>query len=287
MLASLCEVLYRLVAPSPLGPAMFFIASKVFWTLVQPLSLVFLLGLAAWVAGLLRRQMLGLMLGALALIVLGFSAFTTLGFNLIGPLEQRFTRPIDMPRNVETIVMLGGATAGRVSAARNVAELTEAGDRLAETLRLAQLFPEAQIVLSGGVGLLIANVEPEAETARRFFTSLGIAEDRLVLEGASRNTEENAALTAELLGGGGGETVLVTSAFHMPRSVGLFRKQGLEVIAWPVDYRSAGTEGVGFDLANPALNITTTGVAIREWIGLLAYYWTGRIDDLFPSQASK
>ncbi len=111
---------------------------------------------------------------------------------------------------------------------------------------------------------------------------MGIAPDRLILEERSRNTDENAERTAELLGSQGGTVVLVTSAFHMPRSVGLFRSAGIEVVPWPVDYRSAGTQGIGIDIANPVLNLNTTGIAIREWIGLAAYKLTGRVEEWFP-----
>ena len=262
---------------------MFFLLSKIFWLFVQPVSLTFLLFAAGWLLSLLRRRVAGLIFVGMGLLVFGLSAFTTLGFNLIAPLEDRFPRGEPLPSDVQTIIMLGGATAGRVSTARGIAELTEAGDRLTETLRLANQFPQARILLSGGVGLLIADGEPEAETARRFFTEQGIAPERLVLEGASRNTDENAANSAALLEAEAGSVVLVTSAFHMPRSVGLFRAAGLSVLPRPVDYLSSGQEGIGIDLANPILNLNTTTVAIREWIGLLAYNLTGRIGDWFPA----
>ncbi len=261
---------------------MFFILSKIFWLLVQPLSLTFLLGLLGWMLVLFKRRRTGLSIIALGLLVLGLSSFTTLGFQLIHPLEERFARSPEIPANVTTIIMLGGATAGRVSASRGITELTEAGDRLTETLRLAEAHPTARIVLSGGSGLLIDDPEPEAITAQRFFSTMGIAPDRLILEERSRNTDENAERTAELLGSQGGTVVLVTSAFHMPRSVGLFRSAGIEVVPWPMDYRSAGTQGIGIDIANPVLNLNTTGIAIREWIGLAAYKLTGRVEEWFP-----
>jgi uncharacterized SAM-binding protein YcdF (DUF218 family) len=182
---------------------------------------------------------------------------------LIAPLENRFERPAQPPENASAIIMLGGATAGRVSTARQIAELTEAGDRLAETVRLASVYPVAKIIVSGGVGLLIADGEPEASTALRFFTDQGIARERIVLESESRNTNENAAFTARSVGEYPGQVLLVTSAFHMPRSVGLFRNVEVDVVPWLVDYCSAGSEGVG-STANPVLNITTTGVAIRS-----------------------
>ena len=268
------------------GDRMFFVVSKVFWGLAQPVSLIFLLLLVGWLLTLRGRRLAGLATGALGLLLLAASSFTTLGVLLVEPLEDRFVRPPEMPAEINTIVMLGGATSGRVSTARGIAELSEAGDRLAETLRLAEYYPEARIVLSGGAGLLVADGEPEAETAARFFTELGIAPERLVLESASRNTDENAELTKAMLGDDPGVVALVTSAFHMPRSVGLFRKVGVEVVPWPTDYRSAGNEGVGLDIVNPILNLTTTGVAMKEWIGLAVYHWTGRIDELLPAQLS-
>jgi uncharacterized SAM-binding protein YcdF (DUF218 family) len=261
---------------------MFFILSKIFWLLVQPLSLSFLLILVGWLFTWRRWRRSGMTLIGAGLLLLGLSAFTTLGFLLIRPLEDRFPASPPPPQ-VDTIVMLGGATAGRVSTTRDITELTEAGDRLSETLRLATLYPEARIVLSGGVGLLIADGEPEAVTAQRFFIANGVAPERLVLEGGSRNTDENASETAALLDGSVGTVLLVTSAFHMPRSVGLFRAQGVNVVPWPVDYRSSGADGIGFDLANLILNLNTTTIALREWIGLVAYKLTGRIADWLPA----
>jgi uncharacterized SAM-binding protein YcdF (DUF218 family) len=68
--------------------------------------------------------------------------------------------------------------------------------------------------------------------------------------------------------------------------VGLFRKVDIEVLPWPTDYRSAGNEAIGLDIVNPVLNLTTTGVAVKEWIGLAVYHWTGRTDALLPAQLS-
>jgi len=149
---------------------------------------------------------------------------------------------------------------------------------------LAQTYPSAKIFISGGSGALTDEGEAEATTAERFFLAFGIARERLVLEGASRNTDENVANTKGLLGDSGdGNIVLVTSAFHMPRSVGIFEKAGLSVIPWPTDYRTPGPQWFGFDIANPVQNVNVSTVAIKEWVGLLIYYWTGKTSALFPA----
>ncbi len=262
---------------------MFFAASKVFWLLAQPTSLVLLAILAGLVLLVFKRRRLAVAALLAGLGVQFLVAFTSLGYVLIQPLENRFSVPTIPPEQVRGIIVLGGATLARPSTARGVAVLNQAGDRLTTAVWLAQNYPEAQIIMSGGEGFLIGETESEAETMRRFFINFGVGEDRLVLEGASRNTAENASFTRDVLGEGEGNLVLVTSAFHMPRSVGIFRQQGIEVVPWPTDYRSAGNQGFGIDIANLNQNLETATVAMREWIGLLAYHWTGRSTELVPA----
>lgn len=265
---------------------MFYLLSKVFWVVAQPLTIILLLVLAGTMLFAFGRRRLALAANIAAMLVLALCGFTSLGFLLIGPLENRFSRPTTMPETVDAIVVLGGSTLGRVSTARGVAELNDAGDRLTEAVVLARRYPLARIVFSGGVGVFEPGGEPEAATAERLLLAMGIAPERLVLEDQSRNTDENAELTSALLGDDVGTVLLVTSAFHMPRSVGLFRSVGIDVVAWPTDYRSSGEEGFGLDVANPMHNMNTASIAAKEWIGLAVYHWTGRIDDMLPAQAS-
>lgn len=262
---------------------MFFVASKVFWLFAQPTSLVLLFVLVGLVLLIWRRRRSAIAALGVAASLQFLVGFTTLGYVLIQPLENRFAVPETAPSDVSAIVLLGGATMARPSTARQVAELNQAGDRLTTTLWLAQRNPQARIVLSGGAGFLMGETEDEADTMRRFFISFGIEEDRLVLEGDSRNTAENASFTRDMIGEASGAVILVTSAFHMPRSVGLYRQEGIDVVPWPTDYRSAGNQGFEIDIANPNQNLETTTVAIREWIGLLAYNATGRIAELLPA----
>ncbi|WP_332700179.1 YdcF family protein [Devosia sp.] len=265
---------------------MFYLLAKAFWVIAQPLSIIVLLMLAGIVLLALGRRRLGLAAHIGALSVLVLCGFTSFGVLLIRPLEERFTRPSPMPETVDAIIVLGGSTLARISTARGVAELNDAGDRLTDAVVLARRYPEARIVFSGGVGLMEPGGEPEAATAERLLLAMGIAPARLVLEDRSRNTDENADLTAAMLGNDTGTALLVTSAFHMPRSVGLFRRVGLDVVPWPTDYRSSGQEGFGLDFANPVHSLNTASIAMKEWIGLAVYHWTGRIDSILPAQAS-
>src|SRR5690606_15984914 len=124
-----------------------------------------------------------------------------------------------------------------INTVRGGYELNRSGDRFVETLRLAQRYPEARIIISGGGAVLDGSLETEATAGRRFFAAFGISADRIEIEEASRTTEENVLGIRELVTPQPDETwLLVTSAFHMPRAVGLFRQSGFNVVPWPADY---------------------------------------------------
>ena len=95
--------------------------------------------------------------------------------------------------------------------------------------------------------------------------------------------EENAEFSKALVAPKAGERwLLVTSAFHMPRSVGLFRKAGFAVEPYPVDWRAGGRGDLVAISPIAVDGLERTDIAVREWIGLIAYWATGKIDELFP-----
>jgi len=263
---------------------MFYILSKVFWTFAQPLNAAILLVLLSLIAAIMRWRRLGVALGLGAFLILFLSAWTTLGALMLHPLEDRFSRPGPAPAAVAGIIVLGGGFEGGVNRVRGGYELNASGDRFVETAILARRYPSARVVVTGGSGSLMLEGEADADTAPRLLEALGVARERMVLEDRSRNTAENASFTRALVEPVQGETwLLVTSAFHMPRAVALFRKAGFAVTAWPADYRTSGAERLGLAEDNIHDSLQNTTLAIREWIGLAAYRLTGRIDEILPS----
>ncbi len=261
---------------------MFFIASKTLWFLVQPVTLIFLLLVLVALQNFGRLRVLGRLAISAAILCLGLGAFSTLGFVALQPLESAFERPAP-PAWITGIIVLGGGLETDINSVRQGYEFNRSGDRYVEALRLAQLYPDARLLISGGSGALFPGEETEAASGLRFFTAFGIDPARIITEDQSRNTEENAQLTREKLAPAPGDAwLLVTSAFHMPRSVGLFRKAGFDVVPWPADYLTKGNEGFGLRLNQPAENLSITSIALREWIGLLAYWLTGKIDSPLP-----
>ncbi|MBD8555400.1 YdcF family protein [Rhizobium sp. CFBP 8762] len=262
---------------------MFFLLSKLFWLVAQPLSLAFILIVLSVSAGLFGWRRLQMVWAGTAGLLLFVTLFTTTGERLLAVLEDRFPNPPALTQPLSCMIVLGGAFSNEVTTSRGGIELNQAGDRYVEALRLAQLYPQARIVISGGDGSLSGSYEGDAAISQRFFQAFGIAPERLVLESTSRNTVENAANTKTLLDENGlANCALITSAFHMPRSIGIFRKQGIPVLPWPTDYRTQADTRLGFDFTQPSRNAQLMTTALREWIGLLAYSISGRTAALFP-----
>ena len=263
---------------------MFFYLSKIFWIFVQPINLIGILALCGILLAFFQYRRLGILFSASAFLVLAVGAWTSVGALLLHPLEDHFSRPDLRPENVAGIIVLGGGFEGAVNLARGGYELNASGDRFVETAILARQYPQARIVVTGGTGTMMLEGEGDADTAPRLLMALGVEQERLVLENHSRNTYENALFTRQMVEPKPNETwLLVTSAFHMPRSVGLFRKAGFDVTPWPADYRTAGTETLGPAQDNVADSLQNLSIGLREWIGLIAYRITGRLDSIFPN----
>lgn len=266
---------------------MVYFASKLFWLIVQPSSLCVIAmatGLVALAWTRLRRLGLWLAFGGLALMLAG--GFLPLGNYLVLPLEQRFATvglpAIDEP--VAGIIILGGFEDGWVSEGRPGLAVNEAAERLTEGVRLARRWPTANVVFTGGVGGLIGRGSDAAGPVGQFLEDVGIERGRIVLEPKALNTYQNAVMTRELLLPKPGETwLLVTSAYHMPRSIGAFRAAGFNVVAAPVDYRTRDRRDLVRMFASIPAGLERFDLGVREWIGLAGYRIMGRTDALFPA----
>ena len=154
------------------------------------------------------------------------------------PLEERFPQP-DLPARIDGIILLGGSVHTEMTADRGQPVLNSAAERITEFVALARRYPEARLVFTGGSGFVFAGDLREADVIRDVLDGLGFDISRIAFERELRNTYENAVFSRPLVNPEPGETwLLITSAAHMPRSVGIFRRAGWPVLAYPVDYRS-------------------------------------------------
>jgi uncharacterized SAM-binding protein YcdF (DUF218 family) len=263
---------------------MFFVASKIFWFVAEPVSLAIVVGVLGLLLGFTRFARAGRALTAGAIIVLAAGLLTPLGALILRPLEDRFPPP---PANISApagIIVLGGALDTEKSEARGQVFLTADAARMTAGIELARRYPSARLVFTGGAAGLLIEERAEAIGARKLWLSLGVPEERMTFEKKSRNTWENALFTRNLVKPKPGETwLLVTSAWHMPRSVGIFRRLGFDVIPYPVAYRTFGDER-DFLLPTSMIDkVIMLDYSVREWVGLLAYRLAGKTNALFPA----
>ena len=266
---------------------MFFVLAKVLGFFALPSNILITLGLLGVVMMATRFARAGRRLAVAALLLLALAGLSPLGNALILPLEQRFP-PWNAARGApHGIIALGGALDTVISSSRGEVALNEAAERMVVIAELARRFPAARIVFTGGSGRLVYDGGSEAELARRLFASFGIASERVVLEERSRDTDENARMTREIVQPKPGERwLLVTSAHHMPRAIGVFRAAAFPVEAYPVDFRTRGAIDLLRPFSNVGDGLRRTDTAAREWVGLLIYRLAGRTNELFPGPAA-
>jgi uncharacterized SAM-binding protein YcdF (DUF218 family) len=181
-------------------------------------------------------------------------------------------------------VVLGGGVDRDITRLRGTPTFRDTMERFAAIPELARRYPDARILFTGGLALGDApNELPEAAVVARFLADQGLPRERVELEDHARSTRENALLSLELARPRPGERwLLVTSAKHMPRAIGVFRRAGWpELEPWPVDYRTSGELDIGLD-AILADRLGQLDEAAYEWYGLLYYRLLGYTFDLFP-----
>ncbi len=260
---------------------MFFILSKLFWVVARPLNFLFFLTIAALLAGrfgLVSLRRIGLVASAALFFIFGFTQFTDyllLKLETVVPVAE-------IPGNPAGIIILGGGI-GTKSASGGIGyHLGEASDRLVKGLELRQQFPNVRFIYSGGSGTLISDELPETVGAAEMVRAI-FGDDRgMELEDKSRTTHENAIEVAKMLGSDKGKPwLLVTSAFHMSRAVGCFRKVGINVVPVPTDFRSEPLQ-FPWIMDETPIQFLKASLLVKEYVGLAAYYLTGRTDALLP-----
>jgi uncharacterized SAM-binding protein YcdF (DUF218 family) len=265
---------------------MFFILSKVLAFLVVPSNIVLCIGLLGLILLVTRFRRFGAGLMAACLVLVVVVGVLPIGAAMFWALENRFPAWKDDGRPVDGIIVLGGMIDPHMSAVRGGLSLGGEVERMTEAAVLARRYPAARIVFTGGNPSLLGDGPPEAAYAVQLFELLGVPEARVTLESRSRNTAENAAFSKDLVQPKPGERwLLVTSAAHMPRSMGVFRKAGFAVEPYPVDWHTLPDASL-FRLSKRLLNgLGAIDAAAHEWVGLFAYWLSGRTSELFPGPA--
>ena len=242
----------------------------------NPDNILFLILLAGAILLFTRYKTLGSWFVTLVVGLLLTINIFPIGDLIINPLEERFPqRPL--PEEIDGIIVLGGAGDGRISLGRGQPAVGASAERLFAFIYLARKYPKAKLVFTGGGGS-----HKHSDAAHMMFEQSMRDVKRVIFESQSRSTYESAVFSFGLIKPQKKEKwALITSAYHMPRAVGVFRKSGWEVIPYPVDYQTAGPQDYrvyyeGF------LNVPEVRKGLHEWLGLFAYWATDKTNQLFP-----
>lgn len=258
--------------------------SELIWLLLQPSTLATVMLLLALLLLMFRRVQAGGSLLFVGLLIVLLPALLPVRELLASPLEDYFRVPTPMPQQVDGILVLGGAVHTPITIARGQLTLGESAERMIAAAALARRYPDAQLVMTGVFGDNLGGEFTPQGGAYTFFDGPEFSPERMTWVGAARSTYEDALLSLEAVEPSEGERwLLVTSAWHMPRAVGVFQALGWQVVPYPVDYRSRGVLEL-----NPSVDIggrlSDLDQIVREWGALIVYQQLGRTQRLFPHQ---
>ncbi|MEQ9170507.1 MAG: YdcF family protein [Rhodospirillales bacterium] len=271
--------------PRPWGknPAMYFALSKILWFLVKPSMLMFLGMTAGFILVLTRYRRAGLMLFGVSILSLWAVTVIPVGEMMVRDLEERFPKQTALPEKIGGIIVLGGSIDPLMSRARGQIAVDSSMERLLFFAMLGDTRPGVPLVFTGGSGNLFDQDAKEGHYFEDLASLLNLDMSRVIVETDSRNTMENVVFSKKLVTVEAGQPwVIITSARHMPRAVGLFRKQGWPVIPYPVDYVTLPAKGWTLRLENLG-GQSMLDAAVHEFLGMAVAYVLGRSDTLYPA----
>ncbi len=258
---------------------MFFIASKILGVFTQPLNLLFLFfGLAGilLIFGKLKIARKTLIWVCALFLLCGYTQIADLALSV---LERQTDLPATNQFNEKPlgIIVLGGTATSDKQVRTGWYHLNSSAERITEAIILAKKYPSALLVFTGGSGHIVGRKNDEALAFRILFEQMDAVQNEVLLEAQAKNTWQNAVNTIAITNGREiANWLLVTSAFHMPRAIGSFNKAGLDVIAWPTDYRA---EVLKFPwlTANSTEQFSKLNILFHELAGIIVYKLSGRM----------
>jgi len=250
------------------------------WSIVEVSNTLLFLALIGVVLLFFKRRRSGTVLAAIGIIGFILWGISPIGTLLITPLETRFPQVKALPDDIAGIIILGGSVEPVISGYWGQPGLNDRVERLTEGIALALAHPDLPLAFSGGLNRGEDGPPSEAAVAGYLFHQMHVT-NPVILEDRARNTHDNAQFLKPLLPKDRtGPWVLVTSSYHMPRSVGVFRAAGIDVIPYPVDFKSIPEwSGWSYEVVKGA---ALADFAMREWLALLAYYERGWIASPVP-----
>ena len=260
---------------------MTFLLSKILWILFAPFNLILLLIILASIFSFFKFILCSRIFYLTALLFFLTTGIIPSGAFLMYQLERDFYNQVSLPKTIDGILILSGATNPYLTKVHNQVSINSNGERLIESIILIKEYPKAKVIFSGGSGFILDYEFTHSEAAKIFYQNLGIDLNRINFEDQSRNTYENILFSKNIANPKVDENwVLVTSAFHLKRSINISEKISWNLIPYPTDFNQPIKFNWKFDY-NLLNNLVFFRNASHEWLGIIVYYFLGRTSKIF------
>ena len=259
---------------------MYFI-SKLIWHLLSPLNLLIILIIFGTFFKFLNKKKLSKFFFLFSFFFFIIVGVFPLGSFLLFKLEQNYQTLSIIPNDIYGILILGGPSSSNLTRQHNQVSFNEAGERLTETIKIIRNFNPKKIIFTGG-SYEQTFENSHAFVAKKFFSEIGIDISKFIFEYQSRNTYENILFSKKIASPNTDEKwLIITSSFHMKRTMNIAEKLEWNLIPYPVDFRTGKYFSFKPSFVNFLENFSTFNLASHEFFGLFSYYLLGRTSKIY------
>ncbi len=260
---------------------MSFYLSKILWLILNPFNIFIFVTLLSIFLYFVKLRRLSLIIFVINFVFIALISFLPIGSYLIYNIEKEYHSYTKLPKQVDGILILGGATIPLIYNEYNQISLNGSAERLVESVFVIKKFEKAQVIFSGGSGVVNRPNLGHSQVAKSFYKKMGLEINKIIFENYSTNTFENIIFSKKIASPKINENwLLITSASHMKRALLIADKNNWTLIPYAVDFRNTKDFKLIPNL-NLLKNLNTFHEGSHEWLGLIAYYFMGRTDKVF------
>ena len=255
---------------------MTFFLSKLLWYLFNPFNCILLLLILSVIFNFIKFFKFSKIILYFSFLLFFIAGVLPTGSYLLYLLEKNYHNKINLPKNVDGILILSGATNPFLTKEYDQISLNDSVERLTESIQLIKKYPNAKVFFAGGSGSVKYPGLDHSTVAKKFYESLDINIKNINFENTSRNTYENIVFAKKTFNPKKDERwILVTSAFHLKRAIYVGEKLGWKFIPYGTDYKLP-KKFIWRLSINFLGNLVSFQHSSHEWIGIISYYLMGR-----------
>ena len=260
---------------------MSFYLSKIIWLLINPFNIFIFFTLITILIYLLKYRKLSIIIFLTNSFFILMISFLPIGNYLIHQIEKEYHSSTNIPKKIDGIVILGGATNPIMFKEYMQISVNGSAERLIESVHIINKFKNSKVIFSGGSGVVSRPDLGHSQVAKSFFKKMGFKENRIIYEDNSRNTYENIIFSKEIANPKKNENwLLITSASHMKRALLIGSKHNWNLIPYPVDFKTRKKFKLTPNLSLLS-NLNSFQEGSHEWLGLTSYYLMNRTNSIF------